>query len=420
MLAYFIAKEWLPLSTAKKLALVLFIIIALPLSGCRRAQSPEQKPAPPPPVLGVSILTGAHKETMDPWQKELEKLAKEKKVRLIWKKAQDAGEQEKQFEELLKAKPDAIIAFMPDVQPAKRMAQKAEEQDARLLAVGVMPPDSPLDGFVGVDLKTIGREQGEFVAESLGELSSGRVLIMMTDARNEWEQQILAGNREGLARHGGLVVIEREMPTADIPLALNRLWDELGALDAVITHDDETTKKVLVSLAGQPFAPVTAGIGASKETAQFIAAGKHHGEMDLEPEAMARYAFDAAVKLANSGEWDYESWVDSGSYQVPVLYTPSRVITRDNVSLLKARHGTIEPKAPDGQVDGSGGGKENPSDGGGEKEQGQQGSKIKVKLKDGQELEFMVPGEVQGVELENGGGEKKQQEEQKGGEGQQS
>ncbi|HHY60555.1 MAG TPA: sugar ABC transporter substrate-binding protein [Clostridia bacterium] len=407
------------MSTVRKLALVFGAILFLTLSGCQRAQAPEQKPAPPPPAIGVSLISGRFEEVLTPWQKEMETLAKEKKIRLLWKKAKDAREQEKQFDELIKAKPDAIIAFLPEVKTARTLAEKAKEQDQRLLAAGVLPPDTPLDGFVGPDPKTVGLEQGEFVAESLREKPSGRVLIMITDPQSQWEQQVLAGNREGLAKHGGLQVIEREMPTADVPLALNRLWAELGALEAVITHDDETTRKVLVSLAGQPFAPVTAGIGASKETAQYIAAGKHHGEVDLEPEAMARYVFDAAVKLGSSGDWDYEGWVDSGSYQVPVLYTPLRVITRDNLDLLKARHGSLEPKAPDGRVDGEGSGREN-SAGGGDQGQEKQGTKIKVKLKGGQELEFQVPGEVQGIEVESGGGEKQQQQEQKEGQGQSS
>lgn len=406
--------------TIARLAFIFLLSVLLTLSGCRR-EAPEQKPSPPPPSIGVTVMTGDYQEIWHPFKKELQKLAKEKKIRLIWKEAGDIAEQERQFEELLKQKPGAVLAFMPDNKTAKTMAQKAGEKDIRLLAVGILPHDAPLDGFVGIDPKEVGRQQGEFVAESLKDVPAGKVLIFKTGASHEWEKDLLEGNREGLGKHNRLQIIERDMPGTDIPLKLNQLWEELGKLDAVITHDTKTTKAVLVSLAGQSFEPVSTGIGAAKETVEFIAAGKHQAEVDLEPEVMARYAFDAAVKLATSGEWDYESWVDSGAYRVPVLYTPTRVITKDNASILKSRHGTIQPKAPDGQVDGgTAGGQQNPQNSGQGQEQGKQGAKIKVKLKEGQELEFMVPGEVQSIELEGGGKDKQQQGEQKGGQGQES
>lgn len=410
--------------TIARLAFIFVMSLVLTLSGCRwiggSQGSSEQKPSPPPPSIGVTVVTDGYQEIWQPFKKELQRLAEEKKVRLIWKEAAGVAEQEKQFEELLKQKPGAILAFMPEAEIAKRIAQKAEEKDIRLLAVGMLPHDAPLDGFVGPDLKEVGRQQGEFVAEKLTEVSTGKVLILMTEAGNELEQQLLEGNREGLGKHGRLQIIEKDMPDTDIPRRLNQFWEELGQLEAVITHDTKTTKAVLVSLAGQSFDPVSIGMGAAKETVEFIAAGHHQAEVDLEPEAMARFAFDAAVKLANSGEWDYESWVDSGAYRVPVLYTPSRVITKDNVSILKSRHGTIKPQAPDGQVDGgASGGQQNSQNSSQGQEQGKQGAKIKVKLKEGQELEFMVPGEVQSIELE-GGGKGEQQGEQKGGQGQES
>lgn len=406
--------------TIARLAFIFLMSVLLTLNGCRQ-QSPEQKPSPPPPSIGLTVVTGGYEEIWQPFKKELQRLAREQKVRLIWKEAGDSAEQEKQFEDLVKQKPGAILAFMPDAQTAKTMAQKAVEKDLRLLAVGILPHDTPLDGFVGPDLKEVGRQQGEFVAEKLREVSTGKVLIFKTGASHAWEKDLLEGNQEGLGKHTRLQIVEKDMPDTDIPLRLNHIWEELGELDAVITHDTKTTKAVLVSLAGQFFEPVSIGIRAAKETVEFIAAGKHQAEVDLEPEVMARYAFDAAIKLATSGEWDYESWVDSGAYRVPVLYTPSRVITKDNAPILKSRHGTIEPKAPDGQVDGgASGGQQNSQNSSQGQEQGKQGAKIKVKLKEGQELEFMVPGEVQSIELEGGGSEKQQQEEQKGGQGQQS
>lgn len=404
------------MNAIRRLVLVFFLISVLSLGGCRKEA--QQKPAPPPPTIGVSVVTGGFQETVEPFKEEIVKLARERQLKVNFKEAKEPAEQLKQLEELLRQKPEVIIAFMPEPEIARQLSQKAEEKDIKLLAVGFLPPDTPLDGFVGVDARRVGIEQGEFLAEALQNVPDPKVLILSTDPDDPMEIQILEGNREGLGELPGVQLIEKTMPATDISLELNKIWAETGALDGVITHDTKAMKRVLISLAGQPFRPVTIGIGADKELASFIAGGHHHAEVDLQPETMADYAFEAAVHLARTGEWEFDDWVDSGSYQVPVQYSPSRIITRETLSLLQPRHGKIEPKSPDGQSQAAA----QPNQEKGEEQQQSKGSKIKVKLKEGRELEFQVPGEIQSIEIEGqagGQGGAQSEEQSKGGSGEQ-
>ena len=85
---------------------------------------------------------------------------------------------------------------------------------------------------------------------------------------------------------------------------------------------------------------------------------------------------------------------------MPVQYSPTRIITRENVSLLQPRHGKIEPKSPDGQSQTGAQDKQEKQ----EEQQQSKGSKIKVKLKEGRELEFQVPGEIETIEIEGQSG----------------
>lgn len=407
-----------------RLALVLLVIVATNISGCKGQK--QQKPAPPPLSIGVTVIMDGFKEIMEPFKKELQVLAKERKVRLTWREAKDPTEQEKHFKELLKQKPKAILGFMPDPNEANKLSQKAKEQDVRLMAVGILPPNTPLDGFVGIDARRVGEQQGNYLIKALKDKPQARVLILMTDPDNPTEQELLKGNRQSLQSGNGLEIIEREMPKSDVPLGLNKIWEELGALDGLITHEEKATKAVMTSLAGQPFKPISIGIGAGREMAQLIAGGEHQGEVDLEPEVMARYAFEAAYNLAKTGEWDFDTWVDNGPYHVPIKYGPSRIITRENLSLLQPRHGTIKAKSS-ASFSGAGnseGGQGQDAKGGQEgqgSKQESKGSKIKVKLKEGKEIEFHVPGEIEGIEIEGkvGGGKEKaeggeQGQEQKG------
>ena len=386
------------MNAIRKLVLVFLLISTIPFSGCR--QETQQKPAPPPPTIGVSVVSEGFQEIMGPFKEEILKLSRERQLKVSFKEAKEPGEQPKQLEELLKQKPEVIIAFMPEAETARKLSQKAKEEDIKLMAVGVLPPDTPLDGFVGVNARRIGIEQGEFLVEALRSVRNPKVLILNTDPGDPTETQVLEGNREGLKALPGVQLFERTMPTTDISLKLNRIWAETGPLDGVITHDSKAMKMVLISLAGQPFRPVTIGIGADKELAGYIAGGHHHAEVDVQPETMADYAFEGAVHLAETGEWEFDDWVDSGSYQVPVQYSPTRIITRENVSLLQPRHGKIEPKSPDGQSQTGAQDKQEKQ----EEQQQSKGSKIKVKLKEGRELEFQVPGEIETIEIEGQSG----------------
>lgn len=401
------------LSAILRVVLVLLLVVTPFFSGCR--QQAQQKPPPPPPTVGVSVITEGFEEIIVPFKEELMKLARERQVRLTWKEATDPGRQRQHFDELIKQNSDVILAFLPEEKRALEFAKRAEEKEIKLLAIGMLPLDIPLDGFIGIEARRIGREQGEFLTEALKNTERPKILILNSVPDDPTERQILEGNREALQAIPGLQLFEREMPKEDVPLGLNKIWGEVGALDGVITHVPKATGAVLLSLEGQPFRPVTIGIGAGKEAAQLIAGGHHRAEVDLEPETMAGYALEAALHLAQTGEWEFDDWVDNGAYQIPVQYVPSRVITRENLDLLQDRHGKIEPKRPDDHSSGGAWQENSDEQGGQEQNRDSQGAKIKVKLKDGQQLEFQVPGEIEGIEIQGGKQDAGQQDDGKQG-----
>lgn len=396
------------------LRLILVLILAfMPIQGCK--QKPDAKPATPLPAIGVSIFSDGFEALAEPFKKEMQSLAKEKKLRLIWKESKTAEKQKEQFEEIIKQKPKVILAFFPEEEEAKKLAKLAKEKGILMLAFGSLAPDSPADGFIGIDPQKIGEQQGEFILENLMGNPKPKVLILTEKTQNYIKNGLAEGNRTALEKNKELQIIEKEMPTENIPLVLNEIWDELGRIDGLITHSEQNAKAVLVSLKGQPFPVISIGIGAGKELVQAIASGEHKAEVDLEPEVMARYAFEAAERLAKTGEWDFDTWVDNGHYQIPVKYSPSRIITRENLSLLQERHGKLKPVSPSEALSGKKAedSKEGSQDKGEEQKQSSSENKIKVKLKGGKEMEFQVPDEIESIEITGKGKGEEGQENQK-------
>ena len=73
---------------------------------------------------------------------------------------------------------------------------------------------------------------------------------------------------------------------------------------------------------------MTAGVGADSRLPALVA-GEHEAEVDLMPEMIAQYAYDALVGLASTGYWQYDRQVKSGDFDVPAKITPVRLITRE-------------------------------------------------------------------------------------------
>ena len=86
---------------------------------------------------------------------------------------------------------------------------------------------------------------------------------------------------------------------------------------------------------------VTVGVGADQEASRALVAGDHEAEVDLMPEMIAQYAYDALVGLASTGYWQYDRQVKNGDFDVPAKITPVRLITREESYLLEQRWGPL-------------------------------------------------------------------------------
>jgi len=149
---------------------------------------------------------------------------------------------------------------------------------------------------------------------------------------------------------------------------------------------------------------------------------------------MAQYILDAAVSLAKTGHWQYDTRIGNGNYSVPAKITPVRLIDQSSAYLLEQRWGKeIRPEqgtksSGQGQGQGQGesqdGGSESsgegsPDQGEGEQGEGEQGgregggnqtaggkqktTKLRITTQEGKTVEVEIPGEIKRIESTRGG-----------------
>ncbi|WP_227761787.1 sugar ABC transporter substrate-binding protein [Zhaonella formicivorans] len=409
----------------KHLLIIMLICMSL-FAGCGR--KPEQKPAPPPTLIGVSV-TSADKELKQELKKSMEEDAKKDNIRILWKESEPA-KQEDDIKKILEQKIKALVVEFGDEKVAEAVARLAKEKDVPLLALGTMPANVPLDGFVGIDAYRTGTRQADFLVKALNRQKPAKIMILK-GMGNSAEEEVTKGNVDGLQAVTGFEPIIQEVLPGESAAAVVARSPALNQIKGLITHKSAWTEEIVTLLQDMELDKkiVTVGLGAGKNNARAIENGTHEAEVDINPELLGKFAYTGAKELAQQGQWQFEKRVTSGAYDIPVKYTPANVINKDNIYILQTRYKDLnKPQQSQGEKGPAGEGQEGQNksssgsggsggSGGGEKQQGQEKKKsvVKIQTKEGKTMEIEVEGEVQKVEIQGKQGGQSAQGETGGG-----
>jgi hypothetical protein len=197
-----------------------------------------------------------------------------------------------------------------------------------------------------------------------------------------------------------------------------------GGIDAVVATDSRMAVAAADFLKNRGLSErvITVGVGADQKSSRALAAGDHDAEVDVMPELIAQYAYDAAVGLATTGYWQNDSRIRNGDFDVPAKTTPVRLITRSESYLLEQRWGQDQGQAQgqNGRQKSQQGGQQNGQQG--DHQNGQQNSQqgsqnqdsgggnagkkttLRVTTQDGKTVEVQINGEIKKIETIDGGG----------------
>jgi len=431
-------------------AVLLLFGLSIFLAGC-----PSEEPKSElvkKQQIGVIVSDGRDLNTQI-IKKTMDRRLKKDKVQLIWLDSEnDAAKEQENASALLKRKVDVVVLQPVEETGAASLVGQLKQEKIKVITLGKMPPNTPLDGHISPDYSCAGDLQAQFVLNTLaqGRTPSGNIGDSTQEGQNNGEkgasqggsteQQgsrerplnstvlLLRGPQEDrvsaeasaaslsvLATNSSVGVKVREIPIGDTAQidskTLEYLTESSEMPGFVLTNEPQVGESVLKYLLqeGRDNQVITVGLGGGRDTAMALAGGRHNAEVDTMPEVVANQICDAAIAMSEGEHWSYDRLVNNGDYQVPLRLTPVRLILPENAFLLEERWGSLkDPAAKIGQ--------ENPSE---EKKQGGTGSQssggssqgsqggmtttVTIKTAEGKTYEMKIDGTVQSIESKQEG-----------------
>lgn len=351
------------------------------------------------------------------------------RVSITWLDAKnDPAQQEKDLDQLVNQNVKAVVLQVVDPSAGPRLVRKLTQANIKVIAFETLPANSPLDGYIATDHA----RTGELMARYLLSAAQGRstplkTVILQGDKNDQVSRDITSSVLENLRTQPQVqVVLVKEHPRGDPKMATATLEQALASannqIDAVLAVDSRMAAAAADMLKNRGLSQrvITVGVGADQQATRTLVSGDHDAEIDVMPDLIAQYAFDAAVGLATTGHWQYDTQVRNGDFDIPAKVTPVRLITRSEAYLLEQRwsrmagqQGQQGQQAQQGQQgsqgkqsgsQGSGGESGSGSSGG----SGQAGSARKTTLRittqDGKTVEMQINGEIKKIETIDGAG----------------
>lgn len=350
------------------------------------------------------------------------------KVNITWLDAKnDSAQQEKDIDQLLGQDVKAVILQPVDPAAGSRIVRRLAQANIKVIALETLPVDSPVDGYIASDHARTGELQARYLIGAAQERAKPlKTVILQGDKNDRVSTDIASSILQYLKGQSGVqVVLVKDHPRGDPQIAASTLEQFLastgGGIDAVVATDSRMAAVAadLLKNRGLSERVITVGVGADQKSSRAMAAGDHDAEVDVMPELIAQYAYDAAVGLATTGYWQNDSRIRNGDFDVPSKTTPVRLITRSESYLLEQRWGQAQGQdqgrqngqqggQQNSQQNGQQGGQQNSQQGGQNQDSGGgsagQKTMLRVTTQDGKTVEVQINGEIKKIETIDGGG----------------
>ncbi|OPX83782.1 MAG: D-xylose-binding periplasmic protein precursor [Pelotomaculum sp. PtaB.Bin104] len=347
-------------------------------------------------------------------------------VSITWLDAKnDASRQEKDLEQLVNQNVKVVILQQVDPSAGPRLVRRLAQANIKVIALDSLPVNCPLDGFIAMDHTRTGELQSRYLlSKAQGRSTPLKSVILQGDKNDQSSREITASVQENLKGKPQVqVVLAKDHPGGNPQMATATLEQALSSannqIDAVLATDSRMAEAAVELLKNRGLCQrvVTVGVGAGEQASRALVAGDHDAEVDVMPELIAQYAFDAAIGLATTGHWQSDKQVKNGDFDVPARVTPVRLVTGSESYLLEQRWG--KPAGQDGSQGGqqgqqagqnkqSGDQKQN-SGSDSAKEGSGQGNKgggkkttLRITTQDGKTVEMQINGEIKKIETLDG------------------
>jgi ABC-type sugar transport system substrate-binding protein len=260
-----------------------------------------------------------------------------------------AATQATDVDNAISQKPDAVIFVAVDTSAASALIKKLKDAKIPVVAEDRLPDASAVDIYVTADSHQVGLEQAKFLSQKIGD--KGNIAILQGEAGNGVAKAITDGNKEELKNHPNIKVIvdqahdkwSRDAAQSTVENAINKNGKDgiqgilannsgmaMGAVTAAKKASVDFTKTCII------------GSDADKDAVESIIAGELCADVDKKPNSLGEGGYIAAKALMLGQKPASDSTVKSGSFDVPVKFTPVQLINKANITDMKYRYPDIK------------------------------------------------------------------------------
>lgn len=255
----------------------------------------------------------------------------------------DSAVQQQQAENAL-TNGAGVIAINPiDVDAAASIAKAAHERGVKIISLGRLIQNAPVDYSASMDSAEMGRLQATALVERMQQLDGvGPVVMINGAAADNVAAAMKAGAKEVFDAAGAEVVAEYDTPEwapetaqSEMEQAITRLGED--GFKAVYAMNDGMAGGVVVAMqrAGiDPASRPVSGLDADTAALQRIAAGQQYMTVFIDFKDQNQKAAEIAVALIQGKSPDpslVNGSQNNGAQDVPTYFARIAAITKENI-----------------------------------------------------------------------------------------
>jgi ABC-type sugar transport system substrate-binding protein len=302
--------------------------------------------------VGVLVPTGTT-PVAEAMRRGMEASAKAFGVGLLWRDG-DAGDPrvrptERELRlaaDLLERERVQALVYTPLPESnAVEVLREAQKAAVPVVCLDVLPPNVSVGAFVAPDFIQVGEE---IAAVSLRRLAAvgrqnieGQFNTLVVEGRwgQESNRETTTGFYRTLDNAPEVRVVGRtavENPTEAFRFVSGLIHDYARNVQLLLVADSDYVPAAVLAAKTHGVAEwlVSAGVGAGEEACRLVYEELHDLEMDLMPAQRAARAVELAIRLAKGDTPTPDGYVQNGPVRVPFFVGPTRVISRENVSVM--------------------------------------------------------------------------------------
>jgi len=353
---------------------VFFLAVTLlfSLAGC---PDKKRKPAPLKVFLVVAKSQNEEKQLL----KTFKAKAKEKNLAITIKALNDDEKrEEKVLQRLLSQKPKGVILETTGSPKAGILVQKLY-RESKIIFLKDVPYDSLGDGAVLPDFK----KEAELLAKNLALYEKTGKVLLLSGSRHQLSVKLLEENLIKELTALGKAVTTGEIVIKDWQKAKEEV-KKLAKGQSIIAIDGKTGEVLADIGMKKDQGLVFASSELSPKIAQAIYEDKLLASIDPMPEVLAAKAVEEMDGVLKNRGFKGEAKITVKNGELPVIYTPVRVVTRENVLELQKTYGEFNSSEKQGQKN--------------EKKEKGKTTRVKITTSQGKTIELTVEGEITKIE----------------------